>query len=141
MEGCANPLHVTDQLPRFVSRFIEDKFFGAEHDVLSLNLAGTYAFVNPPFSGKVEVEGGRVHFISALLRRWAVWVRGSAPTRCVFVIPEPQSVGGLEFIEEARALGGWVFLSSEVGSFPFWPPDGFRYEQPHSPGPTVAGFT
>ena len=76
-----------------------------------------------------------MHFISALLRRWADWCQGPTPTRGVFVIPEPDMVGGREFLEEAEALGGFTFFSSGFSTFRFGSPDSFRFNQTVSPGP------
>ena len=64
VEGCADPLHLTDTMPRYVSGWEEDKFFGAEHDVLSLNLEGTNTYINPPFSLKKVVDGKPTHMIA-----------------------------------------------------------------------------
>lgn len=135
VEGCADPLHLTDVLPRYFSPVQEDNFFGAEYDVLSSSLLGAITFLNPPFSGKVEWEGRRVHVITALLRRWAGWCQGVTPTRGVFVIPEPDFVGGREFIEEAEALGGFTFFSSSFSAFGFGSPDAYRHNQAVPPGP------
>lgn len=136
VEGCADPLHLSDLLPRYVSANQEDIFFGAEHDILKINLSGTNTFINPPFSGKVGDSGHKVHIIHALLRRWSVWCKGvSPPTRGIFLIPEPNKVGGREFLDEAEKLGGFRFFSSDFDSFEFWPPDAFRHEHPIPPGP------
>ena len=95
VEGCADPLHLSDLLPRYVSANQDDIFFGAEHDILKTNLSGTNTFVNPPFSGRVAVG----------LKFTPFYVGESPPTRCVFVVPEPNRVGGREFLEEGK---GWV---------------------------------
>ena len=136
VEGCADPLHLSDLFPRYVSANLDDKFFGAEHDILKVDLAGTSTFINPPFSGRVtSSDGNNIHIILALLRRWAGWCKKGSPTRGVFLIPEPRTASGREFVKEAERLGGVRFFSSDFDCFAFLSPEAFRHDHPCSPGP------
>jgi len=135
VEGCADPLHLTDVLPRYASPWEEDRLFGAEHDVFKLDLSGTNTYINPPFSGKKAVNGKPTHVIEVLLRRWAAWCQGDVPTRAVFLIPEPDQPNGREFLGLAESLGGFCFLSFSKGSFGFLPTNAFASNSPVSPGP------
>ncbi len=80
----------------------------------------------------MKEDGVSRHIISALLTRWAEWCKGEAPTRAIFLLPEPDQRSGREFIDEAEALGGYKFLTR---SFGFTSPETFKYEQVSPPGP------
>ena len=129
VEGCADPLHLTDILPRYVSSKPDHGFFGAEMDVLTIDLGGTSTFLNPPFTGRMVWEQKNQHIMSIIIQRWARWVKGNKPTRAIMIIPEPTASDGQVFIREALEAGGRLFFTIERGQSCFVSPTAFRDEK------------
>ena len=132
VEGCADPLHLTNVLPRYVSATAEHGFFGAEHDVLTANLSGVNTYLNPPFTGRRG--NNNQHFISILIQKWATMVKAEKPTRAVMLIPEPTAGDGHVFLQEALKAGGRQFFSIERNQSCFWSALAYKVENPDTWG-------
>jgi len=125
VEGCADSLHLSHVFPRYVSPDEEDKFFGGEHDILKIDLAGTSTYINPPLYQIVNYHNSNMHIINAILLQIQEWLKPNMPTRIIFLIPEPSHTNGKEFINNALNIGGNIIYSFPPSTFPFIPPNHF----------------
>jgi len=122
VEGCADPLHLSHLLSRFVSNDENDKFFGGEYDILKFNLAGNCTYINPPFAQFVLYNNENLHIINALIKHIIKWINSNQSTRIILLIPETPHVNGKEFINNATNAGGKIIFSFSPSTLSFIPP-------------------